>query len=140
MTIARRYGDVNSLLEPTTTAYPFDADIDQLRMRIEDALRIPLVSSLLFDLQLHGNALQVPFDPVVLKKSTESVFIAASRSQLGQLRNVLPRDSPHPHEPFLWIDTYAYADSSCYDGLESLLETRPGFCPSISTDQLPTRQ
>ncbi|CAF4367174.1 unnamed protein product, partial [Adineta steineri] len=81
--LKQKYGNINSLFEPKTTIYPLNEDLDHLQTLIINALQISLI----------------PFNPIDLIKSTSSLFIAASHTQLVQLNN-LPVEIP-----LVWIDT-----------------------------------
>ncbi|UJR22535.1 hypothetical protein I4U23_025584 [Adineta vaga] len=87
--IKQKHGDVHSSFEPKTTVYPFNEDISYLQTLINDALRIQLI----------------PFNPVDFIKSTSTLFIVASHSQLSQLNHYFTSEDSFEELPVVWIDT-----------------------------------
>ncbi|CAF2983319.1 unnamed protein product, partial [Rotaria sp. Silwood2] len=87
--IKQKYGDINSFLQSKTIVHTLNQDLNHLQTLIIDALQIPLI----------------PFDPLDIIKSTSTIFLVTSHSQLIQLNDYFLLNNPSTENPVIWIDT-----------------------------------
>ncbi|CAF3767554.1 unnamed protein product [Rotaria sp. Silwood1] len=87
--LKQKYGDINSILQRKTIVYTLNQDLNDLKILIFDALQISLI----------------PFDPLDIIKSTPTIFLVASHSQLIQLNDNSLLNHPSTENPLIWIDT-----------------------------------